>query len=74
MAAFDHEYARASKLPERSGDGYGWGGGAVVTIGQISLMLCEGVYAHQRAEEIARRWNAGRAALSPDTQEAEHAD
>ena len=72
MATFKNEDARASKLPEHSGDGYGWGGGAVVTIGQISIMLGEGVYAHQLAEEIARRWNSGRAAQSPDTQEAEH--
>lgn len=72
MAAFDHEYAHTSKLPEHSGDGYGWGGGAVVTIGQHSIMLGEGMQAHLLADEIARRWNAGRLALSPTPQEADH--
>jgi len=46
MATFKNEDARVSKLPEHSGDGYGFGGGVVVTIGQISIMLGEGVYAH----------------------------
>ena len=72
MAVFDHEDARVSKLPEHSGDGYGWGGGAIVTIGHISIMLGDGPHAHQLAEEIARRWNSGRAALSQ--KEAPRAD
>lgn len=71
MATFKNEDARASKLPEHSGDGYGWGGGAIVTIGSVSIMLGEGPHAHQLAAEIARRWNAARAALS-DTKEAPH--
>ena len=69
MPAFENEKALVSKLPEHSGDGYGWGGGTVVTIGRHSIMLGEGMPAHILAEEIARRWNAGRAALS-DTKEA----
>ena len=63
MAPFDHDEARVSKLPEHSGDGYGWGGGAIVTIGSVSIMLGDGPDAHQLAAEISRRWNAGRAAL-----------
>lgn len=70
--AFDQEEARVSALPEHSGDGYGWGGGAIVTIGQRSIMLGEGREAHALAEEIARRWNAGRALPTP--QEADHGD
>jgi len=72
MATFENEDARVSQLPSHSGDGYSFGGGTVITIGQISIVLGDGEYAHLLAEEIARRWNAGRAALSPDTQEAEH--
>lgn len=70
MSAFEKEEAHASKLPEHSGNGYGWGGGAVVTIGPYSIMLGEGMQAHLLAKEIARRWNAGRALPTP--QEADH--
>lgn len=52
------EVAVFSLLPVHSGDGYGYGGGAVVTIGDRSIQLGEGYIAKMLAEELARRWNA----------------
>lgn len=49
--------ARASQLPHHSGDGYAWGGGAVVTIGERAIVIGEGDGAFEIAREIARRWN-----------------
>jgi len=43
---------------EHSGDGYGYGGGAIVTIGDRSIQFGEGREAWQLAIEVARRWNA----------------
>lgn len=54
--------ATACKLPEHSGDGYGYGGGAVVVIANRAIPIGEGYASHQLAEEIARRWNAALAA------------
>ena len=52
--------ARASTLPYQSGDGYSYGGAAVVTIGDRAIMVGEGDGAFQIACEIARRWNLHR--------------
>ena len=52
--------ARASQLPYQSGDGYSYGGAAVVTIGERSIMVGEGDGAFEFAREIARRWNLHR--------------
>jgi hypothetical protein len=49
-----------SSLPVHSGDGYGYGGGAVVTIGSFSILVGEGEPAHWLAQEIADRWNGER--------------
>lgn len=49
--------AIASFLPGYSGDGYGYGGGAIVTIGDRSISLGEGHEAAWLAMEIANRWN-----------------
>lgn len=56
--------ATYSELPSLSGDGYGYGGSAVVTIGGVSVLLGENVQAHELAKEMVRRWNAGRSALA----------
>lgn len=54
------ETAIKSCLPSHSGDGYGYGGGAVVTIGQFSILFGEGEPAHWLAQEVANRWNGER--------------
>lgn len=59
----DQEGARVSTLPAYSGDGYGYGGGVVVIIGQWAIPLGEGNFALKLGKEIAERWNAGRKAL-----------
>lgn len=46
-----------SGLPAHSGDGYGYGGGAVVVIGQFTIVIGEGDGAHALARELADRWN-----------------
>lgn len=50
--------ARVSYLPSHSGDGYGYGGGAILTIGELALPVGEGYVAGRIAEELAARWNA----------------
>jgi hypothetical protein len=55
---FKRARATVSRLAVFSGDGYGWGGGAVVTIDGMTILLGEGSYSHELAEEIAERWNA----------------
>lgn len=52
--------AHASCLPYHTGDGYGFGGGAVVTIGERSIVVGEGEGSLELAREIARRWNLHR--------------
>lgn len=69
--AFQTERAQASKLPEHSADGYGWGGGAVLTIGTVSFLIGEGRDAHALAAEIARRWNAARPTTQPGGHDGE---
>ena len=50
--------AIVSVLPSYSGDGYGYGGGAIVSIGDVAIQLREGHVARKLAEEVARRWNS----------------
>lgn len=50
--------AVVSWLPSFTGDGYGFGGGAVVTIGDRVIQFGEGWEASKLAEEVAARWNA----------------
>ncbi len=49
--------ARASQLPYRDGDGYSWGGEAILTIGTRSILIGAGKEALALAQEIERRWN-----------------
>ncbi len=58
------DIASVSRLPYRDGDGYSYGGEIVVTIGDRSILLSEGDF--KFAEELALRWNAGRAALEQE--------
>lgn len=51
--------AAASQLPWRDGDGYSWGGEAILTIGDRSIMIGAGKEAFALAQEIAKRWNIG---------------
>jgi hypothetical protein len=51
--------AVVSWLPFHSGDGYGWGGGVILTIGSHAIPIGEGPMANELAKEIARRWNVG---------------
>lgn len=50
--------ATASQLPWRDGDGYTYGGEAVLTIGARSLIIGSGKDALALAQEVAKRWNA----------------
>jgi len=52
------EVASASQLPYQSGDGYSFGGGAVLSIGPRSFLIGEGDGVLELAQELARRWNA----------------
>lgn len=55
----DTAQAQVAQLPSHSGDGYCFGGGAVVVIGGRAIPIGEGDGALAFAKEIARRWNAG---------------
>lgn len=58
--------ARVSYLPYREGDGYSFGGGVILTIGERSLYIGSGIIGdsdRKFAEELARRWNSARAVL-----------
>jgi hypothetical protein len=48
-------------LPYGSGDGYGYGGGAVLTVGDRAFLIGEGNDATKIAKELARLWNEARA-------------
>ena len=48
-----------SFLPAFSGDGYGYGGSAIVTIGDRSFLFGEDYDSRELAKEIVSRWNAG---------------
>lgn len=50
--------AIASQLPWREGDGYAYGGEAILTIGVKSIMIGPGKDSFTLAQEIAKRWNA----------------
>lgn len=50
--------AVVSYLPSFSGDGYGYGGGAIVSIGDVAIQFGEGYAAKKLADEVARRWNS----------------
>ena len=45
-------------MPQYSGDGYGYGGGAVLCIGRFAIPLGEHPEAMTLAHDIARAWNA----------------
>lgn len=55
---FKDERATVSHTPSFSGDGYGYGGSTVLTIGGTSLLFGEGERANELAWEMANRWNA----------------
>jgi hypothetical protein len=61
MSEMMSEKAKVSHLPSHSGDGYGYGGGVVLTIGGQSILLGDADHAFALAQEIARRWNQGSA-------------
>lgn len=50
--------ATVSRLPYHDGDGYSWGGEAILTIGDKSVFIGAGKEAFELAKEIALRWNA----------------
>lgn len=58
-----------STLAYGSGDGYGFGGGAVVTFAGVSLIVGEGSRRQQIAEHIVAAINAY-APLPPDTNDS----
>ena len=47
--------AKVSHLPTRRGDGYDYGGEAVLMIGDRAFIIGDSILAN----EIAQRWNAG---------------
>lgn len=49
--------AALSWLPFNSGDGYSYGGGAILVIGDKAIPLGEGYQSGKLGEELARRWN-----------------
>ena len=51
--------AAVSQLPVRDGDGYGFGGDIVLTIGSQSFLL--GPRDGELATELAKRWNEAEA-------------
>jgi len=58
--------AIVSRMPYHDGDGYSWGGETILTIGDRSINFGSGNEANKLANEIAARWNSGRAALEAD--------
>lgn len=51
--------AHVSQLPWRDGDGYSWGGEAILSIGNLAIMIGSGKDALALANEMANRWNVG---------------
>lgn len=49
--------AFVSNLPVYSGDGYGYGGGTLLTIGTTTVPFGEGRKVNEIAYEMALRWN-----------------
>ncbi|MFC6487323.1 hypothetical protein [Nitratireductor sp. GCM10026969] len=64
---FFSEEAVVTTLPAFSGDGYGYGGGTILSIGDRSIQFGEDYEAHKLAEEVARRWNASLPTPQPET-------
>lgn len=62
MAEITEVQATVAFLPWNEGDGYNWGGGALLVIGETAIPLGCGQPAKELAQEIARRWNVQRAA------------
>lgn len=60
------DLASISYLPLHDGDGYSYGGDCILTIGDRSVSFGSGSDAELLANEIAKRWNAGRAALEQE--------
>lgn len=62
--------AIAAQMPWRDGDGYSWGGEAVLTIGERAVLFGSGREAFELAKEVALRWNEARASerLTPRSQ------
>jgi hypothetical protein len=58
LAPLLNERAIFSTTPVFSGDGYGYGGAAVLTIGPLSVHLGETPIGMLLARELAARWNA----------------
>lgn len=59
------ETAHVSFLPSEDGDGYSFGGGVILTIGDRSFYIGSGKIKDDEdfAKEIARRWNAASASI-----------
>ncbi len=51
------EKASVSFLPGRSGDGYNYAGGTILTIGEKSIFVGESANDTALAYELARAWN-----------------
>lgn len=64
--------AVVSYLPVYSGDGYGYGGGAVLTIGTVSVGLGESSQAAKVAKDMAHRWNCYQDLLEAGKALAQH--
>lgn len=65
MAKLTEAEARVAILPVYDGDGYSYGGGVLLIIGEHAIPLGGSVMdpsPRSLAQEIARRWNAQRAA------------
>lgn len=62
MAKLTEAEARVATLPTHDGDGYSYGGGVLLIIGDCAIPLGARGDAEELAREIARRWNAQRAA------------
>lgn len=65
MASEREMKAEVRIMPQYSGDGYGYGGGAVLCIGRFAIPLGEHPEAMTLAHDIARAWNAALAAAEP---------
>jgi len=56
--------ARVLQSPIHSGDGYGYGGAAILAIGRFGIQFGEHPDARSLADEIARLWNEANARRS----------
>jgi hypothetical protein len=53
-----HRKAKVVYLPIHSGDGYGYGNGVVLTVGEFGFPFGESPKAAEVAREIERLWNS----------------